>query len=192
MPRINLLPWREERRKRRQKQFNNSAVGIAILAALVVGYWHYAMNQAIDYQQGRNQYLEEQIARVDQKIQKIKDLKETREQLLARMRIIEQLQQARPRIVHVFDQLVRTLPEGIYLTSVSQSKNHLTLQGVAQSSARISTYMRNIAESDWLAHPNLTVIKAKDGERPHNKVFTLGAKITGPVSKDDKKKGDGS
>ncbi|HET7369658.1 MAG TPA: PilN domain-containing protein, partial [Gammaproteobacteria bacterium] len=171
MPRVNLLPWREAQRKRRQKQFNNAAIGVAVLGVLVVGYWHHAMSASINYQDQRNSYLKTQITRVDKRIADIKDMQKTRKELLARMRIIEQLQQSRPQIVHLFDQLVRTLPDGIYLTSVSQSGDNLHLDGVAQSSARISTYMRNIAESDWLADPNLTVIKA-NGTKLHRKQFS--------------------
>lgn len=183
MPRINLLPWREERRKRRKQQFNNAAVGIVVLAVLVVGYWHHAMSGNIDYQNQRNQYLQTQIASVDKRIAAIKDLKKTRKELLARMRIIEKLQQSRPQIVHLFDQLVRTLPDGIYLTSVSQKGDTLHLDGIAQSSARISTYMRNLADSEWLADPNLTVIKADNKGSLHRKQFTLTAKVTGPKGK---------
>ncbi|HET6725493.1 MAG TPA: PilN domain-containing protein [Gammaproteobacteria bacterium] len=188
MPRINLLPWREERRKRRQKQFNTSSIGVAILAALVVGYWHHTMSANIDYQNQRNRYLQTQISSVDKRIKDIKDLKETRKELLARMRIIEQLQQSRPQIVHLFDQLVRTLPDGIFLTSVNEQGDTLHINGIAQSSARISTYMRNIADSDWLADPNLTVIKATGKGPLHRKQFTLSATITGP-SKGKESKG---
>ncbi|HET7308311.1 MAG TPA: PilN domain-containing protein [Gammaproteobacteria bacterium] len=183
MPRINLLPWREERRKRRQQQFNNAAAGIAVLAVLVVGYWLHTMNGNIDYQNQRNQYLKTEIASVDKRIAAIKDLKKTRKELLARMRIIEKLQQSRPQVVHLFDQLVRTLPDGVYLTSVSEKADTLHLDGIAQSSARISTYMRNIAGSKWLADPNLTVIKADNKGGLHRKQFTLTAQVTGPTKK---------
>lgn len=181
MPRINLLPWREELRKRRQKQFNTAAVGTAVLAIVVVGYWNHAMSASIDYQNQRNNFLKTQISRVDKRIADIKDMQKTRKELLARMRIIEQLQQSRPQVVHLFDQLVRTLPDGIYLSSVAQTGDALKLDGVAQSSARISTYMRNIAESDWLADPNLTVIKANGDSKLHRKQFSLTAQVTGPA-----------
>jgi type IV pilus assembly protein PilN len=186
MPRINLLPWREERRRRREKQFKSAAVGIVVLAILVVGLWHHAMQTDISYQDQRNQYLKSQIARVDKRIQDIKKLKQTRKDLLARMRIIEQLQQSRPQVVHLFDQLVRTLPDGIYLTSANQKNSTLNLKGVAQSSARISTYMRNIDDSDWLADPNLSVIKSEDKNGHRRKAFTLNAQVTSPSTKKDK------
>ncbi|HET7587761.1 MAG TPA: PilN domain-containing protein, partial [Gammaproteobacteria bacterium] len=147
----------------------------------VVGYWNHAMSASIDYQNQRNNFLKTQISRVDKRIADIKDMQKTRKELLARMRIIEQLQQSRPQVVHLFDQLVRTLPDGIYLSSVAQTGDSLKLDGVAQSSARISTYMRNIAESDWLADPNLTVIKANGDSKLHRKQFSLTAQVTGPA-----------
>lgn len=180
MPRINLLPWREERRERRQKQFKNSVAGIVILAVLVVGYWYHLVNKDIAYQRRRNDFLQEQISRLDKRIDKISDLKKQRKRLKARMRIIERLQQSRPQIVHIFDQLVRTLPDGIYLTRVNQNGNSLHIEGIARSSARISTYMRNISESKWLADPSLRVIKAQKEDGHHRKAFTMNATITSP------------
>lgn len=176
MPRINLLPWREARRKQQQQQFNVIAAGTAVLAIGVVAWGHMTMADRIDYQNQRNQFLKTEIAHVDQRIKDIKDLKKTREQLLARMKIIAQLQQSRPEVVHLFDQLVRTLPDGVWLNSVKQNNDTLRLDGIAESSARVSAYMRNIDASDWLADPNLTVIKAKDSGNEHRKEFTLTAK----------------
>lgn len=184
MPRINLLPWREEERTRREKQFKNAAIGIIVLAVLVVGYWHHAMSSDIDKQNMRNQFLESEITKLDKRIDEIESLRKTRKHLLARMRIIEQLQQSRPQIVHLFDQLVRTLPDGAHLNSVKQNGDTLRLKGIAQSSARISTYMRNISDSDWLADPNLAVIKARNKGGGHHKAFTLAAKVAAPA--DDK------
>lgn len=185
MPRINLLPWREERREQREKQFKTATVGIVILAVLVTGYWYHMVDSDIAYQHRRNDYLKTEIKKVDKRLSAIKALKNKRKELRARMRIIEQLQQSRPQVVHLFDQLVRTLPDGVYLTSVKQKGSALHLDGIAQSSARISTYMRNISESHWLSDPDLSVIKARTKDDDHRKVFTLKAKIANP-SKDKK------
>ncbi|HET7674612.1 MAG TPA: PilN domain-containing protein [Gammaproteobacteria bacterium] len=176
MPRINLLPWREERRKQRQRDFNMAAAGCAAAAIGAVAWWHSWIAGNIDYQRQRNEFLKTQITRVDQRIKDIKDLQATREQLLARMKIIERLQQSRPEVVHLFDQLVRTLPDGVYLTSFTQKGSTLTLEGIANSSARVSAYMRNIDQSDWLGDPNLRVIKSNNKGSLRRKAFTLTAR----------------
>ncbi len=162
MTRINLLPWREERRKERQKQFIVMLVVAALLGAGVwaVGHWHY--EALIANQQHRNRILENEIKLLDQRIAKIKDLETVKANLIARMEVIQQLQQGRPQVVHLFHQLVTTLPDGVYLTSVKQSGNTITLKGVAESNARISSFMENLDRSDWLAEPKLDVIQVKD------------------------------
>lgn len=180
MPRINLLPWREERRKERQKQFNLHAALAAALGIVVVLFAWVTFNGAISNQQARNTYLKDQIAIVDKQIAEIQDLQKTKQQLLARMRIIEQLQQSRPLEVHLFDQLVKTTPPGIYLTSVVQTGDQLKIDGVAESSARVSTYMRNIDASDWLGDPGLQVVQ-KDTQVNFGvraQAFSVSAKIS--------------
>jgi len=176
MPRINLLPWREERRKARQVQFN-ILMGVAAAAGLfTVGLMYIAMDAAISNQNARNDFLTQQIAFEDQQIEKIKSLQETKQALIERMQIIQQLQQSRPIVVHLFDQLVKTLPPGVYLSSVVESGNDLTIQGVAESSARVSTYLRNIDASPWLGEPNLQVVQ-KDPSKTGAQTFTLTAKV---------------
>ncbi|HEY1991943.1 MAG TPA: PilN domain-containing protein, partial [Gammaproteobacteria bacterium] len=144
MARINLLPWREERRKARQTQFNILAGVVAGAGAFTVAVLYLGMNTAISIQKERNDYLTQQIALEDNQIEKIKGLQDTKQALLARMQVIQQLQQSRPIVVHLFDQLVKTLPPGVFLTGVAENGDSLTLDGVAESSARISTYLRNI------------------------------------------------
>ncbi len=159
MPSINLLPWREVRRKDRQKTFNLRLLLAAIVGVVVLlGMWGL-ISGAVSNQQARNSYLQAQVAQMDKQIAEIKDLQQTRARLLARMQIIEQLQQSRPTEVHLFDQLVRTLPPGVYLTQVTQNGDKLQLQGVAESSARVSTYLRNIDNSLWMGDPNLEVVQ---------------------------------
>ena len=161
MARINLLPWRAERRKQRQKEFMtmlglSAAAGLLISFLIVVYY-----NGQIEGQQGRNQYLRDQIVLVDQQIKEIEALDKKKANLLARKQVIEELQASRSQMVHLFDELVRTIPEGVRLTSIKQNGQTLTLEGRAQSNARVSSYMRNLESSGWMASPDLSIIEAK-------------------------------
>jgi type IV pilus assembly protein PilN len=176
MARINLLPWREERRKARQTQFNIIAGMVAGAGVVSVLILYGAMNEAISIQNERNAYLTDQIALMDKKLLEIMDLQDTKQRLLARMQIIQQLQQSRPVVVHLFDQLVKTLPPGVYLTAVSESGDNLVLEGTAESSARISTYLRNIDASPWMGEPNLTVVQ-KDASKSGAQHFSITAKV---------------
>jgi len=160
MPHINLLPWREELRKRRNKEFGV----LALIAALLMGGvvfgvdWHF--QQRIDFQNQRNAFLGQQIASLDKKIKEIQELDREKERLLARMRIIQQLQSSRPEIVHVVDTIVKSLPEGVFYTSIRQRGVDFNLIGIAQSNARVSTLMRELEKSEWFHDPNLVEIKA--------------------------------
>lgn len=174
MTRINLLPWREMRRKERRRQFASVALGAAVLMCAIVLYVHLHINGLIDNQNARNAYLEGQIKKVDEQIKEIKNLESEREKLLARMNIIQQLQSNRPQIVHLFDAMVTTLPDGVYLKTIKQNGRSIVIDGVAQSNARVSAFMRNLDASEWLTKPRLDVIKAtetKNGDRDSD--FTL-------------------
>ena len=175
MAHINLLPWRDELRKQKQQQFAVVGAGSAILGAMLVLLAHMQMDGLIEKQNQRNQFLDKEIAELDTKIAKIKDMEKTKNALLARMDIIQQLQRSRPQSVHLMDQLVYTLPDGVYLNKISQKNQALTLSGVAQSNARVSAYMRNIDSSQWMAGPKLDVIETKDGERRRSAEFVLRA-----------------
>jgi type IV pilus assembly protein PilN len=175
MAHINLLPWRDELRKQKQQQFAVVGAGSAILGALLVLLAHMQMEGLIEKQNQRNQFLDEEIAELDKKIAKIQDMEKTKNALLARMDIIQQLQRSRPQSVHLMDQLVYTMPDGVYLNKISQKNQALTLSGVAQSNARVSAYMRNIDSSQWMAGPKLDVIETKDGERRRSAEFVLRA-----------------
>src|SRR5262249_52746840 len=144
MTKINLLDWRSARRQKRKQQFTVMA-GITFLAsALVVLIGYLAMDQAVSHQQSRNSILQNEITALDKQIKEIQELQKTRSNLLARMRVIEQLQQSRSATVHFFDEIVNTLPDGVYLTGIKQSGNDVTLDGVAESNGRISAYMKNL------------------------------------------------
>jgi type IV pilus assembly protein PilN len=173
MPRINLLPWREEARKERLKQFATQLAGAAVLGGLMIFYAHMTVNGWIDHQEARNDRIREEIRRLEQRIAEIEDLQETKDQLLARMQIIEELQKSRPDGVRLFEELVRSLPSGVYLTSVSQSDANLEIQGVAESQARISAYLRSIDSSDWLNEADLEVIERQQRQNGEGTVMTF-------------------
>jgi type IV pilus assembly protein PilN len=159
MPRINLLPWRDAERKRKRQEFYLSLGAAVATAALVTLLGRWQMSAAIADQQERNQILTEEIAQLDKQIQEILGLENQKRKLLARMEIIETLQRSRPEIVHVFDEIVRTMPEGVYLTYLKQSGTRIEMRGVAQSSTRVSAFMRNIDGSEWLADPALQIVE---------------------------------
>ncbi len=172
MPRINLLPWREAERKRKRQEFGVGAMGALALAVAVYLVVSWRMQSAIEDQQARNDYLKQQISELDKQIAEILDLEEQKKRLQARITVIEQLELSRPEIVHVFDQLVRTTPDGIYLTSVKQTGRKIELKGVAQSSTRVASYMRNIDGSEWMRDPALQILETK-GATDAGSQFTL-------------------
>lgn len=155
MPRINLLPWREEERKRRQKEFGVAMAGAVLAAIAVVMLTMLAYNQMISGQQARNQRLNDEIAELQKSIEEIDGLERQKERLLARMEIIEELQKSRPEVVHLFDEVARRLPEGVYLTGVKQTGRRIEVRGVAQSSTRVSALMRQVDSSDWMRDPQV-------------------------------------
>ncbi len=162
MARINLLPWREERRRQqRQEFFLAIALGTGLAAGLMLGV-HLYLADRIEYQEQRNRFLKTQIAILDRKIKEIRDLEKKRDRLIAKMEIIQRLQFSRPEVVHLFDSMARTLPEGVYLTKMTQKGDRLAVDGIAQSNARVSAYMRNIEASPWLQKPKLKVIESKN------------------------------
>ena len=185
MAKINLLPWREELRKEKQKEFLTLLGMAAVFALAVWGAVHFYHVQLIEYHQARNSYLEREIAKLDEKIKEIEQLEKEKERLLARMRAIEQLQGNRPLIVRLFDEIVRTLPDGVSLVSIKQTGQDITINGVAQSNARVSNFMRNLESSEWLKDPDLNVIQATDaaGQRISN--FTLRFKQVVPTGSDE-------
>jgi type IV pilus assembly protein PilN len=174
MPRINLVPWREAERKRKRQEFAVGALGALALAGFLAFAVNWQMQATIDNQVERNQYLKTEIAALDKQITEILDLEQQKQRLLARMQVIEQLERSRPEIVHVFDQLVRTIPDGVNLTSLKQTDRRIQLRGLAQSSTRVASYMRNIDASEWLADPSLDILETK-GTGESGSDFTLNA-----------------
>lgn len=174
MPQINLLPWRAEQRKERKMAFL-VALGAGTLAALLATFIIYLFfGSLIEGQQQRNEKLKAEISTLDKQIEEINSLEAQKQRFISRMEIIEKLQRSRPEIVHVFDELVRTLPDGAYLTGVKQTNSRLKIDGVAQSSTRVSTFMRNIDSSQWLRNPELDIVETKSNQ-PLGANFTLYA-----------------
>lgn len=173
MPKINLLPWRSELRKQRQREFLTS-LGLAALAGAAVWFGIRAyIGDLTEYQNRRNAFLKDQIALMDKQIEEIQELEKEKERLLARMRAIETLQASRPVIVRLFDEIVTTLPEGVFLTELSQKDKQVTIKGVASSNARVSNLMRNIEGSTWVTNPRLQIIENERQEGERVATFTL-------------------
>jgi type IV pilus assembly protein PilN len=174
MPSINLLPWRQELRQRRRKEFLYGIVGAVLLAAVITLVANLAVSSMIDAQNRRNELLKAEIAELDKAIEQILALEEEKNRMIARMEVIDTLQASRPEVVKLFDQIVSTLPEGVYLTSVKQIGKKLEFNGVAQSSTRVSAFMRNLDAAESLSSPELKVIQTGGGTNPGAQ-FTLFA-----------------
>lgn len=185
MARINLLPWREERRKARQKEFVGMLVLSALAGVLLTGLIYTLYSGRIANQNSRNAYLQGEITKVDAQIAEIKQLDDEKANLLQRKQVIEQLQSNRSQMVHLFDSLVRTIPDGVALSAIKQEGNILTLTGRSQSNARVSTYMRTLESSGWMTHPDLDVIEAKDGNPGLPYEFTLKVTLVDPNAPKD-------
>jgi type IV pilus assembly protein PilN len=176
MPSINLLPWRQALRQRRKKEFFIGIVASIALAALVTLLSHLTVSSMIDSQHRRNDLLKSEIAQLDKAIEQIVALEEQKDRMISRMEVIDTLQSSRPEVVKLFDQIVATLPEGVYLTSVKQSGRKIEFNGVAQSSTRVSAFMRNIDASETLSAPELKVIQTGKDSGPGSQ-FTLFARM---------------
>lgn len=186
MPTINLRPWREELRAERQKQFITVLVGVLIIACGLVFLWKSNVDSGIEFQNSRNAYMQSSMKELNKKIAEIKKLKSQKKQLLDRMKVIQDLQGTRPVIVRVFDELVRTLPDGLYYDSLKRSGDDLSIKGLAESNNRISGLMRNFEMSEWFSNPNLTDVSSVKGEESLNQ-FTMSAKQVTPTVATTKK-----
>jgi len=183
MPRINLLPWRDQQRRERKLAFFIALGGAVAVAAVAAFIAYLLLGSMIDAQVQRNDRLRAQIKVLDKQIEEINDLEAQKQKYISRMQIIEKLQRSRPEVVHLFDELVKQMPDGTYLTSVKQTGPKLKLEGVAQSSTRVSALMRNISASQWLRNPELEVVQTKSDTAGSS--FTLDAEqITLPDSDD--------
>lgn len=188
MAQINLLPWREQLREERKQRFLVSLGGVLIVAAGLVFAGDRYLNASIAQQLARNDFVRNEIAVLDMRIKEIKELRERREQLLERMKIIQDLQGNRPIIGRVFDQLVRTLPDGVYFTALKMTGKTISIAGAAESNNRVSNLMRNLDSSEWLESPNLTEVKAQTvGALDRENSFQLTVQQTQPETEGSKR-----
>jgi type IV pilus assembly protein PilN len=178
MIRVNLLPHRAEKRKARQVQFILLSVISLVIGVVVVGFVHAAISTQISYQERRNNYLKSEIAVLDKQIEEIRKLREQTQSLLARKTVVENLQSTRSDVVHLLDQMLRILPDGVYLKSLKQTGNKINMVGYAQSSARVSTLMRSIEDSPWLDTPNLIEVHASTVGSTRLSEFALSFNLT--------------
>ncbi len=178
MMRINLLPHRAEKRRARQIQFIAISALTVLAAAMLVGFVEVAISAQISYQERRNAYLKAEITKLDEQIAEIKRLREETQALLERKNVVENLQSTRSDVVHLLDQMLRILPEGVYLKTLKQTGNKINIVGYAQSNARVSTLMRAIQDSPWLNSPQLVVITATTVGKNRLNEFTLNFNLT--------------
>lgn len=178
MPRINLLPWREQQRKERKLAFLVGLGATTVAAALAIGAAYIGYRSMIDSQHKRNDLLKAEISVLDRQIEEIRNLEAQKQHFIARMQVIEKLQRSRPEIVHVFDTVTRMLPDGIFLTDMTQTGKRFKFHGIAQSHTRVSSLMRNIEASEWLSKPELEVIERKKDNANVGSDFTLYAEQT--------------
>jgi type IV pilus assembly protein PilN len=179
MPRINLLPWREQERKIRRREFMVAAGGAIFASVIFILGGKLLYSSWTDAQNEKNNLLKKEIVKLDAQIADIQDLENRKQRLVARMEIIEKLQRKRPEIVHLFDEIVKTVPDGVYLTAIKQTGNKLEIRGVAQSSTRVSTFMRNIDSSVWMDNPVLQVVESSRDSPTGGSNFTLTSDVVG-------------
>jgi type IV pilus assembly protein PilN len=181
MARINLLPWREQQREERKKRFILALAGVLVLGVGAILLANQYLSSAIAHQTARNQFITAEIVQLDARIKDISELKSRRKQLLERMKIIQDLQGNRPIIGRIFDQLARTLPDGVYFNDVKMTGQMISISGVAESNNRVSDLLRNLDASDWLESPSLTEVKANTGGVDQANTFQLTVRQTQPA-----------
>ncbi|WP_148861704.1 PilN domain-containing protein [Marinobacter fonticola] len=188
MAKINLRPWREELRAEKQQQFVAMLLGAVIVAAGLGFLWNTNLDNRIDYQESRNAYIESATKELDSQIKEIEDLRRKRDELISRMQVIQDLQGKRPVIVRVFDELVRTLPDGLFYMDLKKAGNTVSIVGMAESNSRISSLMRQFDESEWFANPNLTNVSSADERRAGYSQFNLSVNQKTPEPEVEEKK----
>lgn len=183
MARINLLPWREQQREERKKRFLLSLAGVLVAGIGAILLADQYLSSAISHQNARNQYIKTEIVQLDARIKEISELKSRRKQLLERMKIIQDLQGNRPIIARIFDQMARTLPDGVYFNEVKMTGNLISISGAAESNNRVSDLLRNLEASDWMEAPSLTEVKANSaaGSADQSNSFQLTVRQTQPA-----------
>ncbi len=181
MARINLLPWREAYRQEKKKEFIGILVGVLILAGLVAYLWISGIQSSISDQQARNRLLKTEISALEAAVVEIQQLREKRDELLARMRVIQDLEGKRPVIVRYFDEMVRAVPDGVFLDRMQREGEVIMLEGIAESNNRVSSFMRNLDESDWFASPNLSSVTAAPEQGEQANAFRMSVRTSAPA-----------
>ncbi len=187
MATINLLPWREERREELKKEFLILLGLVASISAAIIFGWQTLLNNSIDHQNARNQVLQRAISQLDEQVREIEALKKHKKELVERMKVIQSLQGNRPAIVHIFDEMVRTLPDGVYFKSIVRNGDKITIIGVAESNNRVSSLMRQLDGSEWFTAPNLQEVKASKELGGTGNDFVMVVNIVSPESEEDNK-----
>ncbi len=190
MAKINLLPWREAYRKEKKEQFLAVIGGVFLLSGLIAYLWIVSVESSIENQQARNQMLEVEISNLEKQVKEIADLKKVRDDLLARIKIIQDLQGTRPLIVRYFDDFARSIPEGVFVSMVSRQGTTVSIEGVAESYNRVATFMRNLDSSDWFAGANLTSVIAAPGEGEQAQSFRMTVSTSAPTETDTSQKNE--
>ncbi|MCX7554467.1 PilN domain-containing protein [Marinicella sp. S1101] len=185
MAKINLLPWREERRQQQTNEYFIMLGLAAGLALLLFGLAYYYFDQSIKFQNKRNAYMTGEITKLDKQIEEIKQLEKQKAGLIARQQVIEELQANRTQMVHLFDELVQTIPNGVFLEKITQQGTSISMEGYSQSHSRVSDYMRRLDESEWFNKIELDYIKADDTLGTHEQKFKLSVKLVNPNRKKD-------
>ena len=185
MAKINLLPWREAYRKEKKDQFIAILIGVFIVSALLAYVWISSVEAAIDNQNSRNRLLETEIAALEKQVQEIAELKMVRDDLLTRIKVIQDLEGTRPVIVRYFDDLVRSVPDGVHLNSVVRTGDTISIEGIAESTNRVSSFMRNLDQSDWFASPNLTSVTAAPEQGEQANSFKMTVRTSAPQEQTD-------
>ncbi|MGB3611684.1 MAG: PilN domain-containing protein [Cellvibrio sp.] len=185
MAKINLLPWREAYRKEKKEQFIAILVGVFVLSAVLAYAWISSVESAIENQKSRNRLLETEIAALEKQVQEIAELKKVRDDLLTRIKVIQDLEGTRPVIVRYFDDLVRAVPDGVHLNSVVRKGDVISLEGIAESTNRVSSFMRNLDQSDWFTAPNLTSVTAAPAEGEQANSFRMTVRTSAPQEQAD-------
>jgi type IV pilus assembly protein PilN len=184
MAKINLLPWREAYRKEKKEQFLAIIGGVVLFSGLVAYLWIASVESSIENQQARNHLLETEIANMEKQVKEIADLKKVRDDLLARIKIIQDLQGTRPLIVRYFDDFARSIPDGVFVTMLARKDNVVSIEGVAESYNRVATFMRNLDSSDWFTGSNLTSVVAVPAEGEQAQAFKMTVNTSVPTDAD--------
>lgn len=181
MAKINLLPWRQVYREEKKREFIGIIAGVGLIAAFGAYLWVSSVENAIENQNARNQILNQEIAKLDAQVKEISEIKKVRDDLLARIKVITDLEGTRPVIVRYFDELARAIPDGVWITSVDRKGSTLTIDGVAESYNRVASFMRNLEASDWYASPNLSSVQAAPDQGDDASTFKMTVETSAPV-----------